>query len=212
MPSGTSGTPLLLPKPRSEATAAGSARGRYAEEVEQVLAPMRVRQCRTAACGRRCRLRRGAPRRPVSRQISQESTVPSRTSSIGHAGRQMVQYPAHLGGGEHRVHAKAAAVVDQLPILVVEAVAAPGRRTSVLPPDHRSKWCAGARPPADDGLPLGRERDADDLGVGAPQCRRPLPRARSSRCALHPARPSQDAGRKSRPERCRHGPVGRPRR
>ena len=81
----------------------------------------------------------------------------------------------------------------QLPILLIEGLTAPVRRTAVLPSDHRAQWCAGAGLPANDRFPLRRQRDADDLGVRCLPGSRPRPRARSTRCGLGPAPPIQDA-------------------
>ena len=127
---------------------------------------------------------------PVSCQTNHESTVPRRTSSARHRSRQ-VEQPPHLGCGEHRVDPQTRSRVHQPSILLAEGLTAPGRRTPVLPADHRAQWRPGAGPPADHGLPLSRERDADNLGAsGAPSKQAPiglstLVQIRLASCSTH---------------------------
>ena len=117
VPSGTSGTPLVVPKPWSEATAAGKVgagrpkiSSRSAFQSSAVMSYSSVREALPAS--QRC----SAP--PVSCQTNQESTVPSRTSSIGTPLRAVVEQPPHLGRREHRVDPQTCTGAHQLPILV----------------------------------------------------------------------------------------------
>ena len=150
---------------------------------------------------------------PVSRQISHESTVPSRTSSIGTPfGRwsniQRILGAENIGSTRRPLRSCTSCRSWSLKLSLHHAVV----RRSCHPMTGPS-GCAAAGAPADDRFPLGRERDAYDLGVRQRLAgRRPLPPARWTRCAPRPARPIQDAERKRPTGRCRHGPVGRPRR
>ena len=82
VPSASIGTPFVLPKPRSDATAVGSAvpgtpktSSSSLLHWSSAMSYNRVREALPAS--QRCSMP------PVSRQMSHESTVPRRTSSIG---------------------------------------------------------------------------------------------------------------------------------
>ena len=101
----------------------------------------------------------------VSRQISQESTVPRRTSSIGVPAGRLSSSHRILGAENIGSIRQPRSRIHQLPVLLAEGLTTPGRRTPVLPADHRAQWRPGAGSPADHRLPLSRECDADDLGI-----------------------------------------------
>ena len=94
--------------------APAAARRRDVEEVAAAPGTSRGPRRRTAGCGRRCRPRSACARPPVSRQISQESTVPTQTSASGRPAGSRRAASAILGAREHRVDPQPGPAADQV--------------------------------------------------------------------------------------------------
>ena len=81
-------------------------------------------------------LRCSAP--PVSRQISQESTVPTRTSPTGTPFGKLSNNHRIFGAENIASTGSPVRVLYQLPILIIDRLDAPVRRAAVLPADQRA--------------------------------------------------------------------------